>query len=173
MFDKILSQNEEETIIKIIPLAYEHLSDETYGELSEQFLRKFAIDKRKEIRSVFLSWCDHMPEAKINIFIEMLKIWVDDSIESGMHDIIKYLEKCCNTYPYECYQCIKILIGSKNVDTHFNEEVLFEILLKCYRLFMDDEDVEKADNVLDTIDSLLLSPSIGKMTEIINRIDHN
>ena len=173
MFDKILSQNEEETIIKIIPLAYEHLSDETYGEMSEHFLRKFAIDKRKEIRSVFLSWCDHMPEAKINIFIEMLKIWVDDSIESGMHDIIKYLEKCCNTYPYECYQCIKILIGSKNVDTHFNEEVLFEILLKCYRLFMDDEDVEKADNVLDTIDSLMLSPSIGKMTEIINRIDHN
>lgn len=173
MFDKILSQNEEETIIKIIPLAYEHLSDETYGEMSEHFLRKFAIDKRKEIRSVFLSWCDHMPEAKINLFMEMLKIWVDDSMESGMHDIIKYLEKCCNTYPYECYQCIKILIGSKNVDIHFNEEVLFEILLKCYRLFMDDEDVEKADNVLDTIDSLMLSPSIGKMTEIINRIDHN
>lgn len=173
MFDKILSQNEEETIIKIIPLAYEHLSDETYGEMSELFLRKFAIDKRKEIRSVFLSWCDHMPEAKINFFMEMLKIWVDDYMESGIHDIIKYLEKCCNTYPYECYQCIKILIGSKNVDIHFNEEVLFEILLKCYRLFMDDEDVEKADNVLDTIDSLLLSPSIGKMTEIINRIDHN
>ena len=38
---------------------------------------------------------------------------------------------------------------------------------------MDDEDVEKADNVLDAIDSLMLSPSIGKMTEIINRIDHN
>jgi hypothetical protein len=32
MFEDLLSQNEEEVIRKIIPLAYQHLSDETYCE---------------------------------------------------------------------------------------------------------------------------------------------
>ena len=173
MFDDILSKNEEEVIIKIIPLAYKHLSDETYEEQSEQFLRGFALDKREKIRDAFLLWCDHMPEEKIYLFMDMLKIWVENYIGSGIHDIIKYLEKNCNAYPYECCQCIKMLIGSKNVAIHYNEEELFEILLKCYRLFMDEEDVEEADNVMDVIDLLMLSPSIVKMGRIINRIDHN
>lgn len=173
MFDDILSKNEEEVIIKIIPLAYKHLSDETYEEQSEQFLRGFALDKREKIRDAFLLWCDHMPEEKIYLFMDMLKIWVENYIGSGIRDIIKYLEKNCNAYPYECCQCIKMLIGSKNVAIHYNEEELFEILLKCYRLFMDEEDVEEADNVMDVIDLLMLSPSIVKMGRIINRIDHN
>ena len=41
MFESILSQNEEEVIRKVIPLAYKHLSDDTYGEQSEAFLRRF------------------------------------------------------------------------------------------------------------------------------------
>ena len=173
MFNDILSKNEEEVIIKIIPLAYKHLSDETYEEQSEHFLRDYAVDKREKIRDAFLLWCNHMSEEKIYLFMDMLKIWVEDSIGSGIHEIIKYLENNYNAYPYECYQCIKMLIGSKNVAIHYNEEELFEILLKCYRLFMDEEDVEKADNVMDVIDLLMLSPSIVKMGRIINRIDHN
>lgn len=173
MFDSILSMNEIEVIKKIIPLAYNHLLDETYGDQSKALLRKFSFDKRQEIRNTLLLWCDHMHESDIHLFMEMLKNWVKDPFESGMHNIIKYLKKTFYSYPYECYQCIKILIDSKNVGIQYNEEEYFEILLKCYRTFMDNEDIEKADEVMDVFDILMLNSFTLKMGEILNEIDNN
>jgi predicted HTH transcriptional regulator len=55
-----------------------------------------------------------MPESKIDLFKDLQALWLNGSLESSFHDIVKYLEKCYNNYPYECYQCVKMLIDGKN-----------------------------------------------------------
>lgn len=173
MFEDILSQNEEEVISKIIPLAYKHLSDETYGEQSEAFLRRFANDNRDEIRHSYFIWCDKMPESRIDLFKDLLALWLNSSLENCFHDIVKYLEKCYYNYPYESYQCVKMLIDSKNNITYYIEEELLKILLSCYRIFMDDEDYEKADEVMDVFDNMILNSYSNGITKVLKKTDEN
>ena len=173
MFEDLLSQNEEEVIRKIIPLAYQHLQDETYGEQSEVLLRRFANDNRNEIRHSYFIWCSKMPESRIDLFKDLLALWLDSSLESGYHDIVEYLEKCCNDYPYESYQCVKMLIDSKSNITYYDEEELLKILLTCYRKFMDDEDYEKADEVMDVFDEMMLNSYSNGMTKVLKEIENN
>lgn len=173
MFEDILSQNEEEVIRKVIPLAYKHLSDETYGEQSEALLRRFANDNRNEIRHSYFIWCSKMPESRIELFKDLLALWLDSSLESGYHDIVEYLEKCCNDYPYESYQCIRMLIDSKSNITYYDEEELLKILLAIYRIFMDDEDYEKADEVMDVFDDMMLNSYSNRMVKVLKEIEQN
>jgi hypothetical protein len=173
VFEDLLSQNEEEVIRKIIPLAYKHLSDETYGEQSEAFLRRYAKDNRDEIRHSYFIWCDKMPESKIGLFMELLTSWLNSSIENGFHEIVKHLEKCCNNYPYECYHCVKMLIDSKSNITYYDEEELLKILLTCYRKFMDDEENEKADEVMDVFDNMMLNSYSSGMAKVLKEIEKN
>lgn len=173
MFESILSQNEEEAIRKVIPLAYEHLSDEAYGEQSEAFLRRFANDNREEIRHSYLIRCDKMSESRIDLFKDLLALWLNSSLESGFHDIVKYLEKSYNNYPYESYQCVKMLIDSKNNITYYIEEELLKILLSCYRVFMDDEDYEKADEVMDVFDNMMLNSYSNGIAKVLKKIEEN
>ena len=173
MFEDLLSQNEEEVIRKIIPLAYQHLSDETYGEQSEAFLRRFANDNRDEIRHSYFIWCDKMPESSIELFMELLTSWLNCSLEGGFHEIVKHLEKCCNNYPYECYQCVKMLIDSKSDIAYYDEEELLKILLTCYRIFMDDEENEKADEVMDVFDKMMLNSYSNGMAKVLKEIEKN
>ena len=173
MFENLLSQNEEEVIRKIIPLAYQHLSDETYGEQSEAFLRRFANDNRDEIRHSYFIWCDKMPESSIELFMELLTSWLNCSLEGGFHEIVKHLEKCCNNYPYECYQCVKMLIDSKSDIAYYDEEELLKILLTCYRIFMDDEENEKADEVMDVFDKMMLNSYSNGMAKVLKEIEKN
>lgn len=173
MFEDILSQNEEEVIRKIIPLAYQHLSDETYGEQSEALLRRFANDNRNEIRHSYFIWCSKMSESRIELFKDLLALWLNSSLESGYHDIVEYLKKCCNDYPYESYQCIRMLIDSKSNITYYDEEELLKILLAIYRIFMDDEDYEKADEVMDVFDEMMLNSYSNGMAKVLKEIENN
>lgn len=173
MFEDLLSQNEEEVIRKIIPLAYQHLQDETYGEQSEVLLRRFANDNRNEIRHSYFIWCSKMPESRIELFKDLLALWLNSSLESGYHDIVEYLKKCCNDYPYESYQCIRMLIDSKSNITYYDEEELLKILLTCYRIFMDDEESEKADEVMDVFDKMMLNSYSNGMAKVLKEIEKN
>ena len=114
-----------------------------------------------------------MPESRIDLFMELLTSWLDSSIENGFHEIVKHLEKCCNNYPYECYQCVKMLIDSKNNITYYIEEELLKILLSCYRVFMDDEDYEKADEVMDVFDNMMLNSYSNGMAKVLKEIEKN
>lgn len=173
MFEDLLSQNEEEVIRKIIPLAYQHLSDETYGEQSEAFLQRFANDNRDEIRHSYFIWCSKMPESSIELFMELLTSWLNCSLEGGFHEIVKHLEKCCNNYPYECYHCVKMLIDSKSDIAYYDEEELLKILLTCYRIFMDDEENEKADEVMNVFDKMMLNSYSNGMAKVLKEIEKN
>lgn len=173
MFEFLLSQNETEVIKKIIPIAYQYLSDEIYGKQSETFLRRYASDSRKEVRDSFLDWCDHMPDNQICLFNELLKQWINTPIKSGFHDIVQYLGKTSYKYPYENYLCIKALIDGKNQITYYDEEQLFKILLSCYRVFMDDEEIEKADEVMDIVDSMMLESYTPSVIKVISDIDNS
>lgn len=171
MFEDILSHKEEQVIRKIIPLAYKHLSDETYGEQSEAFLRRFANDNRDEIRHSYFICCDKMPESNIGLFRELLVLWLNSSIEGGFHDIVKYLERCCDNYPYDCFQCVKLLIENNRNITYYDEEELFKILLTCYRILMDEEENDKADEIMDVFDNMMLNSYSNRVENVLKRIE--
>lgn len=114
-----------------------------------------------------------MPESRIELFKDLLALWLNRSFESGYHDIVKYLEKCSNDYPYESYQCVKMLIDSKRKITYYDEEELLKILLTCYRIFMDDEDEGKADEVMDVFDTMLLNSYSNRMAKVLKEIEEN
>lgn len=173
LFEYLIDQNEEEVIQKVIPLAYEHLTDDTYGEQSESFLRKHASDSREKVRESYLYWCDKMPDNQILLFKELLNQWKLEPIKSGFHDIIQYLEKTCFKYPYESYQCIKLLKDNKSQITYYDEEGLFKILLTCYRVLMDDEEKEKADEVMDSVDAVMMESFSPSVSKVMREIDNN
>ena len=173
LFRYLIDQNEEEVIQKVIPLAYEHLMDDTYGEQSESFLKKHASDSREKVRESYLYWCDKMPDNQILLFKDLLSRWKAEPIKSGFHDIIQYLEKTCFKYPYESYQCIKLLIDNKSQISYYEEEELFKILLACYRVLMDDEETENADEVMDTVDAVMMESFSPSVSKVMQEIDNN
>ena len=66
-----------------------------------------------------------------------------------------------------------MLIDGKKQITYYDEEKLFKILLSCYRIFMDDEEIEKADEVMDIIDTMMLESYTPNISKIIEAIDNN
>lgn len=172
-FEDLLSHNEEEIIEKVIPLAYQNLSDNTYGEQSEEFLRRYANDCREKVRDSYIFWCKKMPENRICLFKELLENWLDAPIKNGLYDIVHYLKKSCHKYPYECFQCIQLLMTNNNQLNYYEEEIILKILLNCYRVFLDEEETEKAESVMDLLDTAMLKTYTPSMSKIIKEIDNN
>ncbi|MBO7589441.1 MAG: ATP-binding protein [Bacteroidaceae bacterium] len=173
MFEYIISQNETEILRKIIPLAYKNIDDDTYGQQSEIILRRFANDNRDEIRQTYFIYGNRLPNTQINLFKELLESWIKLPLDYGFHDIIHYIKRCCNDYPDECYQCVKLLLNCKGDKTYYDEEELIKILLSCYRSYLDYGEDKKADEVMDVFDSMMLSSYSNKMDKILKRIEEN
>ena len=66
-----------------------------------------------------------------------------------------------------------MLIDSKSNITYYDEEELLKILLAIYRIFMDDEDYEKADEVMDVIDEMMLNSYSNGMAKVLKEIENN
>ena len=66
-----------------------------------------------------------------------------------------------------------MLIDSKSNITYYDEEELLKILLAIYRIFMDDEDYEKADEVMDVFDEMMLNSYSNGMTKVLKEIENN
>jgi hypothetical protein len=66
-----------------------------------------------------------------------------------------------------------MLIDSKSNITYYDEEELLKFLLTCYRKFMDDEDYEKADEVMDVFDEMMLNSYSNGMTKVLKEIENN
>ena len=64
-----------------------------------------------------------------------------------------------------------MLIDSKNRITYYDEEELFKILLTCYRIFMDYEENDKADEVMDVFDTMMLNSYSNGLTKILKKIE--
>ena len=71
------------------------------------------------------------------------------------------------------FRHVKMLIDSKNNITYYIEEELLKILLAIYRIFMDDEDYEKADEVMDVFDEMMLNSYSNGMTKVLKEIENN
>ena len=66
-----------------------------------------------------------------------------------------------------------MLIDSKSNITYYDEEELLKILLAIYRIFMDDEDYEKADEVMDVFDEMMLNSYSNGMAKVLKEIEKN
>ena len=56
---------------------------------------------------------------------------------------------------------------------YYEEEEFLKILLACYRNFMDDEEIKKADEVLDIFDTIMLKTNTLRSDELIKKVDKN
>ena len=50
---------------------------------------------------------------------------------------------------------------------------MLKILLSCYRVFMDDEDYEKADEVMDVFDNMMLNSYSNGIAKVLKKTDEN
>ena len=66
-----------------------------------------------------------------------------------------------------------MLIDSKSNITYYDEEELLKILLAIYRIFMDDEDYEKADEVMDVFDNMMLNSYSNGIAKVLKKIEEN
>jgi len=66
-----------------------------------------------------------------------------------------------------------MLIDSRSNITYYDEEELLKILLTIYRIFMDDEDYEKADEVMDVFDDMMLNSYSNRMAKVLKKIEEN
>jgi len=66
-----------------------------------------------------------------------------------------------------------MLIDCRSNITYYDEEELLKILLTIYRIFMDDEDYEKADEVMDVFDDMMLNSYSNRMAKVLKKIEEN
>ena len=66
-----------------------------------------------------------------------------------------------------------MLIDRKSNITYYDEEELLKILLTTYRIFMDDEDYEKANEVMDVFDNMMLNSYSNRMSKVLKEIEEN
>ena len=66
-----------------------------------------------------------------------------------------------------------MLIDSKSNITYYDEEELLKILLAIYRIFMDDENYEKADEVMNVLDNMMLFSYSNYMVKVLKEIENN
>jgi len=66
-----------------------------------------------------------------------------------------------------------MLIDCRSNITYYDEEELLKILLAIYRIFMDDEDYEKADEVMDVFDDMMLNSYSNRMAKVLKKIEEN
>ena len=66
-----------------------------------------------------------------------------------------------------------MLIDSKSNITYYDEEELLKILLAIYRIFMDDENYEKADEVMNVLDNMMLFSYSNYMAKVLKEIENN
>lgn len=66
-----------------------------------------------------------------------------------------------------------MLIDCRSNITYYDEEELLKILLAIYRIFMDDKDYEKADEVMDVFDDMMLNTYSNRMAKVLKKIEEN
>ena len=153
--EKVLSNNDESVIAKMVELSIKCLSNIDLSNLSKKILIRYRNDDRKDVIHSYQLFCHEMPVECFDLFLELSENWKTEK-HFELHGQLEYIEKCINKYPIKCYKYISKNNYWLSGEGYYFEDNVVKVLLKIYKKLKNDEDAESMNKIMNAFDKLLL-----------------
>lgn len=166
--NRLLDEGDENMVAKIVRVAFKHYSDIDYYDISKKILRRFADDDREKVRNEYLSHCNDLPVVAFPFFQEISANWKPNKSRE-IYEEIKYLSRCSECYPEECYSYIERLRFIDAAQNMFIEDKLTDLMIFIYKKLKLVSDQVYLNGLMDLFDDMILrgNQTMMKAIEVI------
>lgn len=166
--NRLLDEGDEDMVAKIVKVAFKHYSDIDYYDISKMILRRFADDEREKVRDAYLFHCNDLPVSAFLFFQEISANWKPNKSRE-IYEEIKYLSKCSECYPRECYCYIERLHFVDAAQNMFIEDKLTDLMIVIYKKLKLVSDQLYLNRLMDLFDDMILrgNQTMMKAIEVI------
>ena len=154
---KILSLNNEKVIAMMVRLSLKNISEPCYRETANDIVRCHIADNREEIVKSYEYHIEDLSVEDFNLFKEITKIW-NNKTHRERFSQIKYLEKCANMLPLDCYMYIKAHDFLHSDDFYLREEIV-KLLLSIYKQMKEEENLDAMNKMMNLFDEYVIANS--------------
>ncbi|MCT4602881.1 MAG: ATP-binding protein [Marinifilum sp.] len=160
-----LHNTQPSSIKHTIDKACEYLNHSEYAEKSLYILKRYSIDKRKEVREGYSRGFLELKSSDLPSILNIIIQYISDADEERLFNLYSYLKRCVTNYSSDCITILNAIDFEKTSKTSFEIKEPIKLLILCYNAIreydLEDENLEFA---MDTLDKLL--QQIGIHTEI-------
>ncbi|WP_455065908.1 AAA family ATPase [Prevotella nigrescens] len=155
--NKILLLNDKKVIATMIRLSLENISESCYREIASDILLCHIADNRVEIVKSYEYHIDDLSVEDFNLFKEITKNW-NNKTHRERFSQIKYLEKCANMLPLDCYMYIKAHDFLHANDFYLREKIV-KLLLGIYKQMKEEENLNVMNKMMNLFDEYVIANS--------------
>jgi len=152
--EKILSNNEENVLAKLVEVALKSYCHSDLKEYAVQLLRRFASDGRDTVANAYCWYCDSLPVEAFNFYCDIANAWTGKKYRE-IHNQLEYVKKCISKYPKECYKFISDQKYSEIDGQWIADDDVVRVLLQIYNKLKEDEDEEAMNEIMDLFDEYI------------------
>lgn len=154
---KILSLNDEKVIAMTVRLSLKNISEPCYRETANDIVLCHIADNREDIVKSYEYHIDDLSVEDFNLFKEITKNW-NNKTHRERFSQIKYLEKCANMLPLDCYMYIKAHDFLHANDFYLREKIV-KLLLGIYKQMKEEENLDAMNKIMDLFDEYVIANS--------------
>ncbi|EKX94342.1 AAA family ATPase [Alloprevotella sp. oral taxon 473] len=155
--NKILSLNDEKIIALMVRLSLKNISEPCYRETANDIVLYHIADNREEIVKSYEYHIDDLPVEEFNLFKKITKNWNNTTYRERFSQI-KYLEKCANMLPLDCYMYIKAHDFLQANDFYLREKNV-KLLLGIYKQMKEEDNLDAMNKIMDLFDEYVIANS--------------
>ena len=152
--NKILLLNNEKVIAMMVRLSLKNISEPCYRETANDIVLCHIADNREEIVKSYEYHIDSLSVEDFNLFKEITKNW-NNKTHRERFSQIKYLEKCANMLPLDCYMYIKAHDFLHANDFYLREKIV-KLLLGIYKQMKEEENLNAMNKIMDLFDEYVI-----------------
>lgn len=152
--NKILLLNNEKVIAMMVRLSLKNISEPCYRETANDIVLCHIADNREEIVKSYEYHIDSLSVEDFNLFKEITKNW-NNKTHRERFSQIKYLEKCANMLPLDCYMYIKAHDFLHANDFYLREKNV-KLLLGIYKQMKEEENLNAMNKIMDLFDEYVI-----------------
>ena len=153
--NRLLDEGDEDMVARIVKVAFKHYSDIDYYDISKMILRRFANDDREKVRDAYLFHCNDLPVSAFLFFQEISANWKPNKSRE-IYEEIKYVSKCSECYPRECYCYIERMRFVDAAQNMFIEDKLTDLMIVIYKKLKLVSDQLYLNRLMDLFDDMIL-----------------
>ena len=151
---KILSLHDEKVIALMVRLSLKNISEPCYRETANDIVLCHIADNREEIVKSYEYHIDDLSVEDFDLFKEITKNW-NNKTHRERFSQIKYLEKCANMLPLDCYMYIKAHDFLHANDFYLREKIV-KLLLGIYKQMKEEENLNAMNKIMDLFDEYII-----------------
>lgn len=152
---QILDVGDEQTIARMVRVAYKEFSDKDFSDLSKNILIRFADDDREKVRQAYLFYCVDLPIMALPFFLKISANW-KPNIRREYYDLLKYLMRCAAVFPEECLLLVERQKLMDNANPWTIEEELTQLLIMIYKKLKMNDNITSLNKLMDFFDVMIL-----------------